>query len=73
MPTQESTTNPGWPPSTKVGTSGSALARFPLDTAIALRRPDFTYCCAVAIAVYTSGICPPTTSPIACPPPLYGT
>jgi hypothetical protein len=41
-----------------------------LDTAIADSFPFLTCCCAPATAVNTSGICPPSASVIACPPPL---
>ena len=51
MPVHESTTNPGTPPSMKVGTSGSEVERFSLDVAMPFSRPAFTYCCAVAMAV----------------------
>ena len=53
-----------------VGTSGSEPERFAAGTPRPFSLPLFTNCCAVAMAVNTSGICPPTTSPIAWPPPL---
>ena len=51
MPTHELTSKPGTPLSMNVGTSGNALERCPLDTAIAFSLPVFTYWCAPATAV----------------------
>ena len=70
MPVQDATSKPARPLSWKVGTSGSALERLALGTPSAMSRSVRTYCCALAIAVKTSGIWPPTTSIIAWPPPL---
>ena len=72
MLTHEVTSKPGWPLSMNVGTSGNAADRLAPGTPSPTSLPAFTYCCAVATAVKTSGICPPMTSMIACPPPLYG-
>ena len=71
MPIHDETTKCGTPLSAKVGTSGSDAARLALVMPRPTSLPDLTkYCCAVATVVKTSGICPPSTSTVACPPPL---
>ena len=56
-----------------VGTSGSDAERFvPVDPS-ARSLPDFTCGVAVVAEANTDGICPPSRSLIAGPPPLYGT
>src|SRR5258705_3363123 len=56
-----------------VGTSGGAAGRFgPVDPR-ARSLPAFTCGVAVVAEANTDGICPPSRSLIAGPPPLYGT
>src|SRR5688572_13301522 len=72
-PTHAETSNPGTPLSMNVGVSGSAAERFALETPSPVSLRLFTYCCALATVVNTSGIWPPIASMSAWPPPLYGT
>ena len=56
-----------------VGMSGAALERLAVVTASARNLPDFASGSPTGIPAKYSAICPVSTSPAACGPPLYVT
>src|SRR5688572_12542128 len=62
MPCHDDDSNPGYPDSATVFTSGSALERSPEVTAIARRRPDFTCGTIRSGGNVAIGMCPATRS-----------